>query len=365
MKKRTQKLLNFIKTHRVRLVLCGVLVLSLYVTPALTQAQYKWTLNGYSIVQAGEFYFDGNYMHDSSKNSYYASTGWDGKSKLNVSDIEIRNYDNALLTNKKDEDIYYKMSWSIETVHKDSSSTGDCTISASNSTLSDEDNIQIYEGNNSSTGDIIATGDPKKHTYNFEVTPPDGGLQPGDYVEITMQAENVDKNDNGYADTSTSFHRIIKATFRYTVSTADSYVESFDPTETDGDWEVKLKIGTGTLPDMNATAQTVYVWWDTDALEINPFNMDFSTASQQQDGYTTITVNDKTYGIVKFTGMGSNAIRTLDFYKKTYNDLTNTDVWFTADTTESMINRNTLPQNANGAILGFYLQKQLEESSGK
>lgn len=351
-----KNLIHFAKTHKVRLALCGVMVMALYVTPELTQAQYKWTLNGYNIVRAGEFYFDGNYLHDTSKNSYYASNGWDGNSELTMDKIEIRNYENALLANKDGEDLRYLMSWGVEVIGTNGRPNGkSCSISVaqnSDSTQEEGDSVIIDQVNRVATGFMKGTGNPKKQTYSVTVTPPTGELEAGESVVITMNAENITTTDEDHTIT-TSFHRSIKATFKYTVSTADTYVKSFDPQDAADSDEVHLKIGTGAIPDMNAKAQTVYVWWKADSLEINPFNMDFSVASSQKQGYIKPEDNPYPgYGIVKFTEMGSNAIRNLDFYK--LGDTANKQ-WF-AD--NALTAWNTKPDEANGAILGFYLEDQ-------
>ena len=365
MKNKDIKLYNFIRNHRVRILLCGVLAMTLFVTPALTQAQYKWTLNGYNIIQAAEFYFNGNYMHESGKNSYYATTGWDG-GELNLPDIEIRNFDNALLANKEKEDIYYRMRWTIQTYGADGEPVADaqkCNLTVSSSDGSQITQTTLSNGSysGSSTGDIIGDGNPKKHTYKMMVTPPSGvTLEPGSYVLIWMTATNVDKNDNGtYGTTSSSYQRTISATFRYTVSTAASYVKQFDPSDQAESWAMELTLGTGSIPGMDAQQQTVNVWWDMEALEINPFNAVFSAMSQQNN-YTTTTVNGKQYGILKITGLGSNAIRVLDFNKKTYNGKSNTAQWTSSENTEEngLTAWNTKPENAGGKILGFYLDEQ-------
>lgn len=366
MKNKEIKLYNFIKNHRVRILLCGVLTMTLFVTPALTQAQYKWMLNGYNIIQAAEFYFNGNYMHESGKNSYYATTGWDGN-ELKLPDIEIRNFDNALLANKKDEDIYYRMSWYIQTWGADGKEVKDdtqkCTLTIDSNNNDSDSNINISGNGNiagSSTGDITGTGNPRKHTYKMTVNPPEGvTLEPGSYVVIYMNATNVDKNNGTYENTSSSYQRTISATFRYTVSTAASYVKQFDPSDQKDSWAMELTLGTGSIPGMDAQQQTVNVWWDMDALEINPFNAVFSAMSQQGN-YTKTTVNGKEYGVLKITGLGSNAFRVLDFNKKTYNGKTNTDQWTSSDNAEdnSLTAWNTKPEEANGKILGFYLEEQ-------
>lgn len=342
--KRREVIQNFIKKYQVRLVICGVLVTALYVTPALTQAQYKWTLNGYNILQAAEFYFDGNYMHDVDENAYYQTTGWDG-TDLVLPEIEVRNYDNALLSNKKGEDVYYVMDWEIKTFNANGNqSDTPYRLEVENS----EGNTAVIN-ENTATGSIIGDGNPKKQGYRMMVKVPQSGkLGEGDYIEITLHAKNTDQ-DGG---TAKSFQRELGCTFRYIVSTADAYIRNFNPQEKDKSREVSLMIGTGTIPGMDAQTQTVNVWWDMEYFEVNPFNMTFSEMSSHEGYYRTEVIDGKSYGVLKITGLGSNANRSLGFYKQNgYGGKTNIEIWGLTNT--ELIGSNSQP--TDGKLFGYYL----------
>ena len=364
--KREHVIHHFIKKYKVRLALCGVLIASLYVTPALTQAQYKWTLNGYSILQASEFYFDGNYMHDIEDASYYQTTGWDGETRA-LPEIEIRNYDNALLANKKGEDIYYKMNWSIETYdehgNKVSNTNQMYSLTVSKSNSSDAQGSGSIDSNeNIATGAIAGdeNGTPKKDSYTITINKPTGleTIPEGYSVQIKLHAINTDAS---YQNTSTSFQRELGCTFQYVVSTASSYVKAFDPSDKAGSTDVSVTLGTGTIPGMDAQQQTVTVWWNEDALEINPFNMTFSEMSSS---YTKTTVNGHTYGQITITGLGSNANRILGFYKKAYNGKSDTDFWFAnTEEIERLRAKNKQPGDEDNAILGYYVKDNSQKGT--
>ena len=355
---KNRKLFRFIKGHRVRLSLFGVLILSLFVAPALTQAQYKWTLNGYSILQAKEFYFDGNYLHDSATKAFYQTTGWDGKA-LALDKIELRNFENALLANKKGEDLYYDLTWSIQTFNeKGKEITGDaaCTLEYNSSTSAEENAIARKKDENNHdyiSSHINGNGNPKKDTYSFTIQPGSKPLQADEYVVITFSAKNY-----GTADGSeNSFQRTLGCQFKYIVSTAETFVKSFDPVDQAESKNVKLKIGSGTMPDISAAAQTIVVWWDTDAMEVNAFNAAFSEAASVDGNYKTFTSGGRNFGQVRLTGLGSNSYRELAFYKKDYKNNSSTDHWFTDDFISKTVARNTKPDAAGtDVILGYYVE---------
>lgn len=344
--KRREVIQNFIKKYKVRLVICGVLVTALYVTPALTQAQYKWTLNGYNILQAAEFYFDGNYMHDVDENAFYQTTGWDG-TNLTLPTIEVRNYDNALLANKAGEDVYYTMDWRIQTFDAEGQ---EITSTPYGLEVTNSTGAVINADEKTAQGAIAGDGKPKKQAYQMKVTEPaSGGLSAGDYIEITLHAINTDSRYTGPAN---SFQRELKCTFRYIISTADAYIRSFDPQEKENSREVSLMIGTGTIPGMDAQTQTVNVWWNMDYFEVNPFNMTFSEMSSHEGYYRTEVIDGKSYGVLKITGLGSNANRSLGFYKQNgYDGKANTEIWGLTST--DLIGSNSQP--IDGKLFGYYL----------
>lgn len=358
MKERNNKFKNFIKTHRVRLVLCGVLSMSLFVTPALTQAQYKWTLNGYNILQAKEFYFDGNYMHDVSNNTYYQTTGWDG-TEFKLPTIEIQNYTNALLANKQGEDIYYKFYWTIKTCDANGHEIED---ENQKYTLSDSGE---HTGNGLETNPIIGkiegTGEPNKNTYTLTVNPGNGEILPtGSYVDIVLTAENV-ADDKGTP--SQSFYKKIQCTFRYIISQSNDFIRQFDLHDEENSKDVTLSIGTGVTPSMMDMTQSMIVWWRTDALDINAFNMLFSEMSSQDGYYYTENHNGHTYQILKISGLGSNAHRSLGFYKLNYNDKTQNSHWFTTDDMGNLVGNGVKPESATAdQIIGYYMIENKTES---
>lgn len=338
-------------------------------TPGLTEAQYKWTLNGYNIIQAKEFYFDGNYMRDVSKNASHTISGWNGKENIVMDAMELRNFSNALLANKEGEDLYYTMNWSIETYDKDNvkqEGSKRCSISCT-ATSADEGKLSYTQGNvlsGQSKSSIMGTGDPKKDVYTFTIVKGTQNLEPDDYVIIRFSAENRSKSaaENNTTSNDYTYHRKLSVVYRYVVTSSDTFIQAFDPEENVGSRTLGLYIGAGNLPDMTGAAQSIIVWWDTDTLQINPFNQTFKDANSVQGNYQTITANGRSFAQLKLAGLQSGAERTPAFFKQSGNrfGLEKTAIWFPDEGAQVAIARNIKPNDAeNNQILGFYVLSNL------
>lgn len=351
---------RFIKKYRVRFLLCGVLIAGLYVTPELTQAQYKWTLNGYNILQAKAFYFDGDVLHDSSRENYNRVTGWDGMTRP-ISDIQLRNFENALLCNGVGEDLYYELTWSIKTFDAEKNEIMDSRacrlICGSTPEAADAGAISIT--GNKATSHIMGDGSPKKDIYHFTVQRGEEALTPGCYVQIYFYAKNYVPDAEGESGGGNlSYQRELDFTYEMVVSTMEGFVKSFDPFDEENKKKATLKIGTDGLPDINATSQRVTVWWDADALEVNTSEKDFQVAKSQGGFHAVTDVPGRNLYSIRLSDMGSGAIRELSFYKKTFDGLTSNDHWFTQEFIERSVVRNTSPDEANeNQILGFYIEE--------
>lgn len=328
-----------IKKYRIRIVLCGGLILSAYLIPQLTQAQYKWTLNGYSTLQAKSYYFASDKLRDEKNDMIYPISGWDGedlKFKL-----EIRNYENALLANAQGEDTEYDLKWQISTIRKNSQG-GAYSLKLNSYQEADSNGNEIENGFHST---ISGTGTPKKDEYTFEIVPSNDGyrLQEGDSVRITITAENKAQGN--------SYSKNLKATFVYRVSKMDAYVNKFDVSEDTQYGTIKLSLGTGTLPDLEAKQQTVTVWWDPSKLEVNTFNYVFMNTNAA-GGYKTQEVKGRTFDTLQLTNLGSNAFRDLEFRKAGSSG----ETWF-GENDESHIGKNTKLKDAiENQYIGFYIE---------
>lgn len=278
----------------------------------------------------------------------YPISGWDGKG-LDFT-LEIRNYENALLANAAGEDAEYNLTWDIKTNRRNGTDDS-YTLNLSSHTTPDID-AGTPEGNTFHSK-IIGTGTPKRDSYRFQITPPSDEkqiLQEGETVTITINAENT-AGDNSYS-------KNLKATFIYRVSRMDSYVNKFDFVEGDNNDNVKLSLGTGTLPDLDAKRQTIVVWWDPTKLQVNTFNYVFMNTNAA-GGYRKETVNGREFEILELTDLGSNVLRELD-YRKTGGV---TDKWFTSD--EHVNKGATLDQVTADQYIGYYIQANTKAEGQK
>lgn len=377
-----RRVFHFLNKYKMRILLFCVLTAGLFVTPELTQAQYKWTLNGFNILQAKEFYFDGNYLHDVSKQASYPVSGWNGKEDITMDDMELRNFANALLANREGEDLYYTMNWNITTYDKGGNvQNGEkkCLLSCTEATPADERTLTYTQGNvqqGTSRGSITGTGVPKKDTYKFSIIKGSANLEPGDYVVVRFEAENRSQSAAAGTGSDYTYHRKLSATFRYLVTSSDTFIEKFDPRESAGSRTLDLYIGTGVLPDMSGASQSIIVWWDATALQINAFNKAFQEANSVTGNYQIVTKNGRSFGTLKLGGLGSSAERELGFFKQDDNGfgLRKTAVWFpvtdiladegAAEPVTVSIARNTKPEDAQAnQILGFYVLSNLVDDN--
>jgi len=399
--------LNFINGHKLRLALALALIAILFVAPILTSAQYKWKINGYTVVQAQEFYFESNYLHDESKSSFYHTTGWDGVKDV-VQKIEIRNFENSLLTNKQGENAEYEIDWEISTFIAIEQPDG--TFKYRPATGSEQYTIKhvaknttekIITGINYCTGTLVGDGTPHKDDYQFYLNSPTGGAIPwNSYVRITMHSKNVkfSRDENGdiiydpitgmaqYEETD-SFQREISATFEYVLTSTQGFITRFDPVDKTGYKDLVLYIGTGTSPSSSGLSQSVTVWWDNTKLAVNPFNITFATMIAKETDtikYYHAVYSEALPGIssLTITELGSNATRTLDFYKEDNINIvywemdhwkTKTENWFyedsnppegqtgTINTKDILVVTNKTPEAAltdgSQAILGYYVEE--------
>lgn len=354
-----KKVVGFVNGHKVRVALSLVLIAIIFVVPQLTQAQYKWKLNGYTIVAAKELYFDGNYMHDSTKNITYRTTGWNGNITI-MKPIEIRNFENALLANNKDEDIEYVLKWKVDTFVCDENGTitvGDYKyreaydnekfgIAEVDRTAQDKDvegsGDKVFNNTDYATGIMIGNGSPKKDVYKFELQQPviyssetPEVLPWNSFIRVTLTAENVafnrDEHGNIILDdykqasyrTSDSYSKKISCIFEYVLTSGEGYITRFDPEDDTYD-KLKVWIGTGEIIDAEAQSQTITVWWDKTKLNIDPFNIVFQDMMQKQRDqgvqYYKETYGEgalANYSSLTITGLASYYTGYLDFFKVT------------------------------------------------
>lgn len=318
---------NTLNRIKLRLLAAGILVTCLFLVPAVTQAQYKWLLNGFVTVSAGEDYFGSNVLKDTSQNASYPYSGWDGKT-VSMPNIDICNYVNALLANKSNEDVDYTLDWEV-------TGTADYTLEIEN----------VSQGRNGSlTGTLSSPeGKPVKKTYQVRLVAPTGYTpKSGDSVTIKFHAKNTFANS-----AHQRFDRELSAVYTYTVNLSQDYIKNFDAVYSDGAINgFEMQLGTSELPSLEMVYQTVVVWWRTAKVEINPYNYNFLTYSAKEGAYTWGETST-----LKISGLGSNKYRPLEFSLKEPTDSGNY-----IDEINQHIAINTRPENASDdKWLGCYV----------
>lgn len=288
---------NTLNRIKLRLLAAGILITCLFLVPAVTQAQYKWLLNGFVTVSAGEDYFGSNVLKDTSQNASYPYSGWDGHD-YQMPELDICNYVNALLANKDKENVDYTLEWKVD-------SNKNYTV-----TVSDDNGISKSGASETLEGTLYSTGNPVKHTYHVKLNEPAGNTPAtGDTVTVTFTAINTKKDS-----TNQRFDRQLRAVYTYRVNLSKDYIQSFEAaTSSGGVNSFEMQLGTSELPSLNLEYQTVVVWWRTDKVEINPYNFNFLTY-QSQDGAYIPAADGSNVSMLKISGLGSKKYRPLEFF---------------------------------------------------
>ena len=289
MKKRDEKHLkkeNRIPHLRSRILLGAVLISGMYMIPVMTEAKYEATINGFTALRAGEYYFTSDYLRDVSENKVYNVDGWDGE---NVSvKIELYNYENALLHNLENQDINYN--FSIQLLDKNGNAYG-------------EDGAYKAEILTKPENKVIKGGSLKNHVYEIKIekNTQATALQAGDHIDLVVTAENSDENQ---------FYRSLKATIRYKVATTSEFVTCEQDFE---NFMLSFQLKTKNVPGMDTATRTLQVWWDSSRFRVNQYGDDYidliaqgALDTSRSDNYYVLTLNN----------MGSASSRSLEFYAK-------------------------------------------------
>lgn len=300
---------EFFNRIKVRLLAAGILVTCLFLVPAVTQAQYKWLLNGFITVSAGEDYFGSNVLRDPEENAFYPHGGWNGLD-LSMPDLEIYNYINALLANKDTDPVHYTLQWTVKTYDKNGNEVTDDSKKYALLVKASGDETQKTPA---IFGKISGTlrsekSEPVKHSYKVSIIAPEGAApESGDYVKVIFYAENTREDES-----QNRFNRDLRCEYQYTVNLSKDFIQSFDAIYA-GSSESKsfnVELGTKELPSIELDYETVIVWWRPQHVEINPYNFSFLTYSATDGAYTP----REEISTLKISGLGSNKYRPLGFF---------------------------------------------------
>ncbi len=306
------------KKSHLRSLISICLILAVFVVPLLTESRYRAYLNSFAAAIAKEYYFSSNYLKQ--ENTMYTLNGWNGLS-VEMDEIQIRNYDNTLLTNQTGQDLDYKLDWTVQTFGEDeqalpAESQCSLVVEYKGGTTSEGEEartpiIQSEDGGvrGSITCKILGDGNSKKDNYRlYLVAPADGQgkslLENGSYVDVMLTATNRDARNQ--------YSRTITATIRYYVSMLEDFIRQFD-LQDEGDTLV-TNIATNTIPG-TGNVQKVYMWWDTDLLAVNRFNYQFNQLFLAGN-YEEVSSADgtRTFGLLEISA-SSLSSRTFQFKK--------------------------------------------------
>ncbi len=315
---------NFIKKYYWQLLISTALILGLFVAPLLTQARFKAFLNGFTAVIAREYYFTSNYLgaidDKDDDGVMYIINGWDGQEIQDMAEVQIRNFNNALLTNTEGQDLNYTMEWKVTTHDaegkdvtgiypyslnftyneqpvRDNTSLGGGTARPEpeepniqyNLTYDEEKGYaakmpeQTEELKCSTTGEIegkILGGESLYNAFSIDVVEPvlledDEEIKDNYSVKVTLTATN----------SGNQYYGKLKATFVYNVSLDDNFVRdnTIIDTSTEEAYEkdIIFKLKTSVVKPGDNIKKIIHLWWDEEKLKVNWHNYYFNVLKDQ------------------------------------------------------------------------------------
>ncbi len=305
---------RFLSENCLRILISACLILAVFVMPLLTEARYRAYLNSFSAVIAKEYYFSSDYLKEDGAD--YLVSGWNGKTMM-LDDIQIRNYDNTLLTNQNGQDLKYKLTWDVKAYDSnDKELTGDeYKYNLKVSLKSTDERTEAGQPTDPTYGSdyvvhlLTGNGQSKRDVYSLELEAPEGvNMADGSYVKVFLSATNSD----GVNEDTNQYKRTIKAVLRYNVSVLENFINKFEIQDQGS--TVITTISTSTIPGEGAS-QRVYMWWDTDVLDINWYNYQFNQLFMSgKYEEITVTVNGATrnFGLLEISAT-SLSLRTFEF----------------------------------------------------
>lgn len=332
-----KKCLNFIWKHKMRTVMSLLLISLLFLTPQMTAAQFKGVLNGVATLNAGVLYFSSNYLKEivendsTKKGASNIVDGWNGTDDpFKDVEISIRNYDNTLLANPEGTDLTYHFTWSIKTCDP----SGNTIPNGYNLSVINKSHVSGNTptiSDNSATNTIPGTGVGAKDVYEIHLTSPANleSLAAGSYVEIVLQAENVNQENN--------FLKKLQAYYKYTIMSDTDFVTT-KISEESGTDDMTFQLGTNFSADLTGSSRTVKIWWDRDLLDIRADDYTFLKLEAEGKYKQVTTDNGKNYGVLTLENMGSSEVRSFQFKKQG----AGYERWFPAENPRYSVGKNQM-----------------------
>ncbi len=338
--------------------------MAVFVAPLLSEARYHAYLNNFAAVIAKEYYFSSNYLKEGG--AAYLMNGWNGLS-VEMDEIQIRNYDNTLLTNQTGQDLDYIFSWEIKVYNSSGvelklSEPYTLEVRYKDGTTSageDKRAPEITYGADRTTGSarckIYGDGNSKRDIYTIYLKAPaiyqnkDQKLDNDSYAIITYTATNAGSDENVSGDRN-QYSRKITSKITYNVSTLEDFIKVFDISDSDD--TLTAEIATNTIPG-SGNVQKVYMWWDTAVLKVNRFNHQFNQLFLEGK-YQTKTVGERTFGVLEISASSSSS-RIFQY------DKLDTTVSFEDKT--HMLEGESYTEAGNAHYIGYFIEDVAPEQN--
>lgn len=359
------KLLQCVIKYRMRIAASLLCAVTLFTVPQWTEARYFRMLNGFMTVSAGASYFGSNYMSSVENFDQQGATitiyDWNGKVNpfaLGTSDnggtggmqLWVQNYENALLANRKGEDLYYKIDFWVTSNRTDVNCGINISSVENGGTVSYTDDAHTRgtitgsifgdSAMHVSNDSIGQAGIPKEDKYSMELTNykdenETPKLQGGDWVRVTFKAQSRAQEYQ--------FARKLKGTFTFFVLRDEDYaicnIENIDGNQT-----IRATMKARNASATESANKTVYLWWNTEKLSVN--TRDYTFGNYYFNGCVEKRpINGVDYFVVKLADLAANDHRTFEF-----RNLTGSDLNISQDTPlYNQVGAGTYP-------LGFYVE---------
>ena len=329
--------------YRVRLLLLISSILLILTIGMYTDAKYKWKINGIKVVQAGEYYFNSNYLkeHDGLDYKTYTITGWNGDDV--TINIDINNYDNAILCNKDGQDINYNMKLAVDT----------------SSDLEDYPTYSVtcYKNNRNAgtarqgspltiSGEITGDGTVKSDIYRLTASKSvNTSLSTGDKVTILLRAYNSEDSQ---------FYGDIAAKIELIMTDESSFI-TLDSSESEDLSVFYMSLRSGAVPGFGVTSRHIYVWYDTSKFRVNQFSASYNELASLGN-ISTVEDNGVEYGVLEMD-MDINSLKEFQFYKNSSSSIIETAISeYDEFGNNQYIANNINYTQADGYIIGYYIE---------
>jgi len=325
---------------------CALMISLVFSAPAVTEAKYYAKINDYTEAVALPAYFRANYLSAGAGNTYYIQ-GWDPTSARNIG-LNILNYDNELLYNKKGNDEIYQIS--IQKILDDDSDGSvflplesynvqiQSTLEKNKIPSADQSSDWIWPDIPEVTGAadtsveafgpyLITGSDAEKITDNKNLLISRNADSTYDEL-FAVGNKKIHFRVYAYTLTNRRYSYMLLGDFVFQTSAGGSFLESAQLSSTPGNLLVNYDIKT-TRAGGGSASKNVIITWDNDRVYINENDPVVFDVMQAQKDQVTVTnpryfAGDGTNGTVAGTNygeltlqLGAYSLVQLQFFKRT------------------------------------------------